>query len=52
MIKQIKKKIKILIGIEKTLSEMILFCVPSLKKSNLKDFLINEIGYEQVTIQL
>lgn len=52
MIKQIKKKIKILIGIEKTLSEMILFCVPSLKKSNLKDFLIDEIGYEQVTIQL
>lgn len=52
MIKQIKKKIKILIGIEKTLSNMILFCVPSLKKSNLKDFLIDEIGYEQVTIQL
>lgn len=52
MIKQIKKKIKILIGIEKTLSDMILFCVPSLKKSNLKDFLIDEIGYEQVTIQL
>ena len=52
MIKQIKKKIKILIGIEKTLSEMILFCVPSLKKSNLKDFLIDEIGYELVTIQL
>lgn len=52
MIKQIKKKIKILIGIEKTLSEMILLCVPSLKKSNLKDFLIDEIGYEQVTIQL
>ena len=52
MIKQIKKKIKILIGIEKTLSNMILFCVPSLKKSNLKDFLIDEIGYELVTIQL
>lgn len=52
MIKQIKKKIKILIGIEKTLSDIILFCVPSLKKSNLKDFLIDEIGYEQVTIQL
>ena len=52
MIKQIKKKIKILIGIEKTLSDMILFCVPSLKKSNLKDFLIDEIGYEQVTIEL
>lgn len=52
MIKQIKKKIKILIGIEKTLSDMILFCVPSLKKSNLKDFLIDKIGYEQVTIQL
>lgn len=52
MIKQIKKKIKILIGIEKTLSDMILFCVASLKKSNLKDFLIDEIGYEQVTIEL
>lgn len=52
MIKQIKKKIEILIGIEKTLSDMILFCVPSLKKSNLKDFLIDEIGYEQVTIEL
>lgn len=48
---RIKKRAKSLLVIEKTLADMVLLCVPTIKKKNLKDFLVDEIGCEQITMK-
>ena len=48
---KIKKRAKSLLVLERTLADMVLLCVPSIKKKNLKDFLVDEIGCEQITMK-